>query len=53
MCYEVIAIDVVKKVIDIFECLHCRKFLVVNEVEVQDSQPEQGESLLAWRVLIG
>ena len=30
-----------------------RKFIVVNEVEVQDSQPEQGESLLARRVLVG
>ena len=36
-----------------FECLIGRTTVVVNEVEVSDNQPEQGESLLAWQVLIG
>ena len=36
-----------------FECLIGRIATIVNEVEVQNSQHEQGESLLARRVLMG
>ena len=36
-----------------FECPHCRKDSIVNEAVVQDIQPELGESMLAWHVLVG
>ena len=36
-----------------FECPIGRTTAVVNEDEVQENQPEQGESLLARRVLMG
>ena len=36
-----------------FECPIGRTTAIVNEVEVHNSQPEQGESLLAWQVLVG
>lgn len=36
-----------------FTCIIGRTTTIVNEVVVQDSQPKQGESLLAQQVLIG